>query len=532
METSEIQAFCREKNVLLEASLAQIFLSFEDTNFFKFFLEKIKKISGKNFITKSLLEKNKVEIRKFIEEFCLKNNLEKQFFYPSFENFLEEERCNQINEVFSEEVEKPSLKILSSPIMSGKKVEVKDFVSYFRNRYNLFKDILEGEANLEDLVSINKISESKQKFSVIGMVYDKKVTKNKNLILEIEDLTGKMKVLINADKVELLEKGEDIALDSIIGFKGVGNKEILFVNEIFFPEANLAVRKKGFIEEQILFIGDIHYGSKNFLEKDFLAFINFLNNGSSEDFDVSKVKYVFIIGDLITGIGNYPGQEADLLIPNLEEQFKGIASLLAKIRKDIKIIISPGNHDCVRLMEPQPFLDEKYAWPLYELENVLLTSNPALLNVGETEVFEGFDVLTYHGFSFPYYANNIPSLMVEKTMNSPEKIMKYLLKNRHLAPSHSSTQYFPSEKDELAIKKIPDIFVSGHTHKSGASYFNNILVISSSSWEGKTAYQEKFGNEPDHCKVVAFNTKTREIKILDFESNPEENKIVGGKRND
>jgi len=67
------------------------------------------------------------------------------------------------------------------------------------------------------------------------------------------------------------------------------------------------------------------------------------------------------------------------------------------------------------------------------------------------------------------------------------------------------------------IKQVPDIFFSGHTHKSGITYYNNILNISSSCWESKTAFQEKMGNEPDFCKVPMLNMKTREIKILDFE---------------
>ena len=107
--------------------------------------------------------------------------------------------------------------------------------------------------------------------------------------------------------------------------------------------------------------------------------------------------------------------------------------------------------------------------------------------------------------------------MLKKAMNSPEDIMKYLLQNRHLAPTHSSVQYSPLEKDPLLIRTVPDIFVSGHTHKSAVSYYNNILIISISCWEAMTPYQEKFGNEPDHCKVPMFNLKTREVKILDFE---------------
>ena len=93
----------------------------------------------------------------------------------------------------------------------------------------------------------------------------------------------------------------------------------------------------------------------------------------------------------------------------------------------------------------------------------------------------------------------------------------YLLKNRHLAPTHASVQYFPLEEDALLIRDVPDIFVSAHTHKSAVSYYNNVLVVSVSCWESMTPYQEKFGNEPDHCKVPMFNLKTGAVKILDFE---------------
>ncbi|MCX6750999.1 MAG: metallophosphoesterase, partial [Candidatus Pacearchaeota archaeon] len=261
----------------------------------------------------------------------------------------------------------------------------------------------------------------------------------------------------------------------------------------------------------------LHFGSKRFMKENFLKFIDYLNGDFQTDTEYKKIKYLFLVGDVVTGIGNYPNQEKDLEIVDLEEQFFGLAELLRKIRKDIKIIISPGNHDGVRLMEPQPFLDEKYSWPLYELENVIITPNPCYLNLGEKINFSGFTVLTYHGFSYPYYANNIPSLIQKRAMNCPEEIMKYLLKNRHLAPTHSSTQYLPLEKDGLLIREIPDIFVSAHTHKCGVAYYNNILVVSISCWEEMTPYQEKFGNVPDHCKVPIFNLKTRKLKILDFE---------------
>jgi len=350
------------------------------------------------------------------------------------------------------------------------------------------------------------------------MVYSKKITKNKNMLIEIEDLTGRITILINKDKEDLYKKAEDIALDSIIGLKGSGSKELFFVSEIIFPEANLNERKRADLEEYALFLGDLHFGSKLFLKKDFLKFIDYINGKVENTPEVKKIKYLFLVGDLVTGVGNYPNQENDLEIQDLEQQFIHLAKVLNTIRKDIKIIISPGNHDGVRLMEPQPMLDEKYAWPIYEIENVIITTNPSTVNIGSKEGFQGFDVLTYHGFSFTYYANNVPKLMIKKAMNTPEEIIKYLLKQRHLAPTHASNQYFPTEKDSLVLSKIPDIILAGHTHKSAVSYYNNILIISTSCWESMTPYQEKFGNKPDHCKVPMFNLKTRAIKILDFES--------------
>ncbi|PJE81391.1 hypothetical protein COU58_02830 [Candidatus Pacearchaeota archaeon CG10_big_fil_rev_8_21_14_0_10_32_42] len=515
MENVKLQKICREKGVLLDNSLSEIFCSFENTSFVNFFFEKTKSLTGKKFFNESLIKKNRSKIKIFVNEFYQNEN-------SNSENFLQKLgiESSKIEEAFSEEIQEKGgkVKVLFSPPTIPRKLGVGDFVTHFRNRYEEIRDILQERKELENLVSIGKLSKEKQKFSVIGMVYQKKVTKTKKIILEIEDLTGKMKVLINPEKEELLKECEDIPLDGVLGFRGVGSEEMMFVNEIIFPDSTLPERKKSMIEEYAVFVGDLHFGSKNFLEKDFLKFINYLNGGVPNTPEASKIKYLFIVGDLITGIGNYPNQEKDLKISDLEEQFEEVAKVLGKIRKDIKIIITPGNHDGVRLMEPQPLLDEKYAWPLYQLENVTLLGNPAVVNIGETSSFEGFEILMYHGFSFPYYANTIPKLIEGKTMNQPEKIMNYLLKNRHLAPSHASTQYFPLEKDGLLIRKTPDIFVSGHTHKSGVVHYKNVMVVSVSSWEGLTPYQEKFGNKPDHCKVPLVNLKTRAVKILDFET--------------
>ncbi len=532
MNAQEILEFCLKKGFLLDKDVLNLFSEASDVESVKLILEKIKSHTQEKIITKKLVYNNKDQMNKFFLDLPEENQkrLEKLKIKLglSIEISKESEVVNynapeisvgSVNEEDKSDFrETEGVKVISPEIAKSKKLEVGDFVKYFRNRFSRMKEILEEHSELNNLVSVDKISGNRQGISIIGIVTEKRTTKNKNIIFEVEDLTGSVRVLVNKDKEELYEKASEVALDAVIGFRGSGNKEIFFANDIVFPDLLLLDRKKSPVEEYALFIGDLHFGSKLFLEESFLKFLDYLNGKIPNTPEVAKIKYLIISGDLITGVGNYPDQEADLKIIDIEEQFIGIAELLSKIRKDIKIVISPGNHEGVRLMEPQPLYDKKYAWALYDMENVVLTGNPVELNVGAKKDFSGFNVLIYHGFSYPYYANNVSRLMKQRAMNSPEEIMKYLLKHRHLAPTHASVQYFPSEgRDYHLIEKVPDIFVSSHTHKSAVAYYNNILVISTSCWEAMTPYQEKFGNTPDHCKVPMLNLKTRAVKILDFE---------------
>lgn len=501
---SKILDFCKEKNILLDVFLLDLFVELDDFEKNKLLIEKIKNNLNKRFISKKLIYDNFIFFENSVSNIF--NDDRKNIIYKKFE--IEKKGKNNENEKISSSIE-----IKSRLVELGKKLNVSDFVLHFKNRYLKLSEKIQNNYSLSNLMSINKISDVRQVVSLIGMVYEKKRTKNNNFILEIEDISGKINLIVKSDKIDLIKKCEDITLDSVLGFKGVSSGDVVYVDEIYFPEVKMNNVKESEKNEFIAFIGDLHYGSNKFMKKSFEKFINFLNNEE----EGRKISHLFIVGDLVTGIGNYPNQEKDLVINNLEEQFEKLAKLLEKIRKDLKIIISPGNHDCVRIMEPQPLLNKKYAKSLYNLKNVIFVENPSIINIGKKEDFPGFDILSYHGFSYPYYANNIPKLIESDSINNPEKIMEYILKNSHLAPSHGSNQYFPSENDSLIIRDAPDIFVSGHLHKSSVSYKNNILIISVSTWEGMTSYQEKLGNKPDHCKVPVVNLKNKEVEILDFE---------------
>jgi DNA polymerase II small subunit len=534
MNNKEILRYCLENGLLVDNEILDLFSEVSDINSVKLFIKEVKKHTQQKIITKKIFDDRGEQVNKLFLELPEENqkkleklkiklglSIEISREVSGFEDLKKEiqKRSNKRYEICSFEKQQETSKVRYTPLNFdfNKKIEVKDFVAYFRNRFSEMSNILQEHSQLDNLVSINKISGNRQGISLIGMVSDKRVTKNKNILFDIEDLTGRTRVLINRDNKELYKKAEEVTADSVLGFRGSGNREVLFANDIVFPDSVLQERKKSPADENVLFVGDLHFGSKRFLGEEFLRFIDYLNGKVPNTPEVEKIKYLFLVGDIITGVGNYPNQEKDLEIKDLEEQFSGLANLLGKIRRDITIIISPGNHDGVRLMEPQPVIEEKYAWPLYNLKNVILTTNPASVNIGAKENFSGFDVLTYHGFSFFHYAKSIPHLMKQRAANKPELIMSYILKNRHLAPTHTSTQYLPLEKDAHLIRNVPDIFVSAHTHKSSVSYYNNILMVSISCWEAMTPYQEKFGNEPDHCKVPMFNLKTRAVKILDFE---------------
>jgi DNA polymerase II small subunit len=426
-------------------------------------------------------------------------------------------------EIKKEEPEKireevKEVEILEEYDFKPKKIAVEDFVKYFRDRYAFLKELLQ-ERHLEGLCSIGKLSGQQRQVTIIGMVYDKRVTKNKNVILELEDLTGRVNVLIRQSNHDLIEKAKDLILDEVIAIQGTGSNEIVFANDVIFMDVVKDI-KRAPEETYAAFIADVHVGSAKFLESNFLRFIDWLNGeiGSDKQKELAKkIRYLFILGDNIDGVGVYPRQEPELIIKDIYAQYAYLSDMLKKIRKDVFIILcAGGKHDSVCHVEPQPKIPKDIAPGLYEMENLIMTTNPSYVRIAQSKAFSGIDVLIYHGDSFDYYMDKADSLREANSKMKPDLIMHFLLKKRHLAPSHTSTTYHPSENDFLAIKKVPDVFVAGHIHKSGVSRYNGVLTISCACWQSKTSYQEKFGHEPDPCKVPLLNLKTGKASILDF----------------
>ena len=89
--------------------------------------------------------------------------------------------------------------------------------------------------------------------------------------------------------------------------------------EKFVPETLIACLselekeyKKAKDDVCVAFVSDLHVGSKMFAKEEFERFIDWLNllHGTDEQKALArKVKYLVISGDLIDGVGIYPGQE-------------------------------------------------------------------------------------------------------------------------------------------------------------------------------------------------------------------------------
>ncbi len=448
--------------------------------------------------------------------------------YKRFQAILCGEEPVQAEKIQEVILEKPILtqnkvQVLKSYDKKPKKWEVKDFVLYFKQRYNFLQKVLQGRQELQSSISINRLKNKQDKEAVtcVGLVYDKRISKNDNLVLSLEDPTGIVQVIIK----QTLDGAEDICLDEVVGIKGKMNRNMIFAEQIYFPDIPLVNKlKKAQEEAYFAVISDIHVGSHNFLEEPFLKFIDWINlkNVNPKERKIAeKLKYIFIVGDLVAGNGVYPSQEQDLTIKDLRSQYVKLAEYLSMIRDGIEIIICPGNHDATRLAEPQPPLIREFAAPMFALKNTTFVSSPALINIHADNNFEGFNILMYHGSSFHYYNNSVQHLRAADAKNNPRLTWKYLLRKRHLAPTHGATVYLPdSVEDGLLIEKIPDIVINGDIHKSDIGEYNGVIILSPSCWEKKSVIQERRGNEPDPGRVPFFNLKTREVIFLNFYDAP------------
>lgn len=396
--------------------------------------------------------------------------------------------------------------------------EYQQYVQYFRDRYTRISEMIRSRVSARPIESIMKgryvkplSGSGNSEVTIIGMVSEKSVTNNQHIILALEDPTGTFPVLVNRGETDLIETAECLILDEIIGVSGTISPDgtILMASKIIQPDVpNSYISGQPKSEGYALFISDIHVGSKEFMKHEWETFIEFLN-GENDNQQLQKiaseVRYLIVAGDIVDGIGIYPGQEDDLEIPEIYDQYRAVAEYFHRIPKNIHVVIAPGNHDAVRRAEPQTTFEPK----IQEMfpKNVTFVGNPALVSLG------GINVEIYHGCSM----DDMVAAIKGVSYQTPTTGMIEMVKRRHLAPTYGSrVMISPEKKDYMVIDKVPDIIHCGHVHTVGVTNYKNILLINSGTWQAQTDFQKKVNIMPTPAKVPFVDLRTRKTGILNF----------------
>lgn len=392
----------------------------------------------------------------------------------------------------------PGTDITGESTCEGK---INDFAAYFKSRYFALRRIIEKRRDFGSAMSIEKAMRLDRETKIIGIIYEKKETKNGHYILKVEDDTGTCNVLISKDSPII---SETYVNDEVIGIAGkpTSRKDLFIANEIYRPD--VPANNKWMPSDSgssIAFLSDIHVGSYTFLEPQWKKMIQWLKTNSSN----LELNYIIFPGDVVDGIGIFPDQEEELTIDNIYKQYETLAEYLKEIPDHIKMVIHPGNHDAVRITEPQPALPEIFRKSFDS--NIMMVGNPVNLKV------EGRTVLSYHGKGIDDWVAGVQQLSYE----DPLKVMEFMATRRHLAPMYGQkTALAPEKKDYLVLENIPEIFVSGHVHGAGTREYKGIRLINASAWQSQTEYQKMHNFNPDPAIMPMVHLGTGRTVMKNF----------------
>jgi len=395
--------------------------------------------------------------------------------------------------------------IINSFLDQGTGIDHKDFLPHFINRYERLSRLIKRRINCGQIRFI-KNRKGNEEVSVVGMVSSINKTAKGNTRVDLEDPTGNLPVILTHQ--------EEAIPDEIIGVTGfLYEGKYLIANRIVYPDVpirsatsqlSLPLSEKEKPEPvHAVFISDLHVGSTTFLDDVWESFAQWLK----EEAKSINIAYLVVAGDIVDGIGVYPGQEEDLSITDVEEQYKIAAGYFHDLPSHIHVVVAPGNHDAVRNAEPQPPLPEdlKKLFP----DNTCFVSNPSYIRIGDRLV------LIYHGQSYDDFVNSVSRLSYSK----PEEVMVEMLRRRHVAPIYgTNVSIVPNGHDYGVIDPVPDIFHCGHTHTVGISKYRNVLLINSGAWQSQTSYQKKRDINPTAGCATLVELSELKTKILDFQS--------------
>ncbi len=378
---------------------------------------------------------------------------------------------------------------------------LEDFTRYFRNRFQTIARMLRGHREFGGAQDISRARRSTREVRFLGMVSDVRATKNGHRILELEDETDRISVLVPADSPSA---AETFVVDEVVGIVGkVNDRGLVIAESVVRPDVPATKPFRGTGEHvRAAFISDVHVGSTTFLDEKWTKLTAWM---SSEDEVARSLRYLVVSGDVVDGIGVYPRQDEELAIDDIYGQYEALARMMGALPDHVSVVMIPGNHDAVRPAEPQPALPA----PIQKLFDSTITfaGNPSLISL------HGIKVLAYHGRSMDDFVSTIPGMNYHRPLDA----MREMLRMRHLAPIYGGkTPIAPEAEDHLIIEDVPDIFVTGHVHSVGVDVYRGVVLVNSSTWQAQTPYQKMRNIEPLPARVPIVDLATGQAAIKEF----------------
>ena len=379
--------------------------------------------------------------------------------------------------------------------------ESKEFSKYINSRYRYFERRFIQEnpeikiTRLEELIKGNYF----QIDSCFSIVFLKEIFFEIKEYLEviIEDSSGIKRAKISRELVDKMNlfPNEVILIEIEINQRDFFIKNIKRIKEI----QKWNYTPKNF---KIVALSDVHSSSIHFYEKEWYKMIDWL----IKNYRKEKIKYLIISGDNVEGIGIFPGQELTITLNTLKDQYLYFNELIKKIPEEIRIICIPGNHDLVRLSEPQPELGEDII--KYLSKRIIFLKNPALISI------QNYRILIYHGRSLNQFSDQFTAKF---PFTNPIPGLKNMIKMSHLCPTiQGRTQIYPSKEDHLILKKNINLFLTGHIHVFRYSKINGIHIVNCSAWMGQSDGMKRMNFLPEAKGMLIINVYDNSLEFFKF----------------
>ena len=439
------------------------------------------------------------ELGQIIKDVVKEKTKQKQFL-------INEEDFEIYLGIKDDEEHQVEFEILSDPTEKITSAEgVEGYGALFASRFNKLRQIMSDRPEskkVKDIESVKSITKNDDELYVWGLVTDRKSDRNITKIT-VEDPTSSMEIVVFEG--DLKDAADTLLMDQFAMFKIVPAKNGgFFAKDIILPDIAEHTTNRSKTETYAVFLSDLHVGSKFFMEEELSEFIKWI---SSADPIARKIRFVVIGGDLIDGVGVFPGQDKVLDQLTTEDQLQKTFEVLDKIPKHIKVFLISGNHDAGRKALPQPAIPKMYNSELWDRENFFMLGNPSMVSLN------GVKVLMYHGQSIDDVVRTTPGVSYDK----PAAVMRHFLKARHMSPIYGSrTPIAPETEDMMVIDDVPDIFHSGHVHFVGLDMYKGVLIVNSGAWQRQTDFQESVGITPTPGMAIIVNLQTMKVYQKDF----------------